>query len=347
MADKTRVAICGATGYTGFELIRLLLNHPNAEITSVTSRQSAGMKMSRVLHAVAGRCDLELEQIDPDVIAEKADVVFTALPHKEAMDTVAAFIERGKKVVDLSADFRLRDQSVYEEWYQAHSQPRLIEEAVYGLPELYREKIRGARLIANPGCYPTATVLAAAPLIKSGRAQLTHVIADCKSGASGAGRKATQALSFAEVNEGVKAYSVFAHRHTPEITQELSALAGKDVGVTFTPHLIPMQRGILSTVYLQLEKPMSTEALRDFYRDFYAGEPFVRVLPGTDVPRTRDVAGSNYCDLAPVAGPGGRVICLGAIDNLIKGASGAAVQNMNLMLGLEETAGLEGVAVVP
>ncbi|MCB0219164.1 MAG: N-acetyl-gamma-glutamyl-phosphate reductase, partial [Chrysiogenetes bacterium] len=268
-------------------------------------------------------------------------------PHKEAMQTVAAFLERGKKVVDLSADFRLRDQAVYEKWYQTHSNPELIPEAAYGLPELYREQIKSARLVANPGCYPTATVLAAAPLIKTGKAELTHIIADAKSGASGAGRKGDLALSFAEVNEGVKAYGVFSHRHTPEIAQELSALAGTPVSVTFTPHLIPMQRGILSTVYLQLKNPMSTEELRALYNDFYKGEPFVRVLPGTDVPRTQDVAGSNYCDVAPVAGPDGRVICLGAIDNLIKGASGAAVQNMNLVLGLPETTGLKGVAVVP
>lgn len=347
MSAKTRVAICGATGYTGFELVRLLLGHPNVEITSVTSRQNAGTKLSDVLRSVAGRCDLVLEQIDADEISKKADFVFTALPHGEAAETVAAFLKRGKKVVDLSADFRIRDVATFEKWYGKHPHPELIKEAVYGLPEFYRERIKSARLIANPGCYPTATVLAAAPLLKTGNAILKGIIADAKSGVSGAGRKGDLALSFAEVNEGVKAYGVFSHRHTPEIAQEMTELAGAPAGVTFTPHLIPMQRGILSTVYLQLKEEKTTEELRKLYEDFYKKEPFVRVLPGKEVPRTQDVAGSNYCDVAPVAGPEGQVICLGAIDNLVKGASGAAVQNMNLMLGYPETMALEGVAVVP
>jgi len=347
MAKKLKVAVCGATGYTGFELVRLLLNHPHVEIAALTSQQSAGKKMSEVLRSVAGRCDLVLEKLDPAAIAKKAEFAFLALPHGEAAESAASFLEAGLKVCDLSADFRIHDRKVYEKAYEQHKAPQYLKEAVYGLPELHREKIKKARLVANPGCYPTATTLALAPLLKHKKISLDGLVADAKSGVSGAGRKADLAYSFAEVESGVKAYALFTHRHTPEIEQELSECAGASVRITFSPHLIPMNRGILSTVYARALDGATTEDLNTLYRRSYEAEPFVRVLPPGALPRTQDVAGSNYCDLAPVGAGDGRVICVSVIDNLVKGASGQAVQNMNLMMGFAETAGLEGLAVVP
>lgn len=347
MSEKTRVAILGATGYTGFELVRLLLGHPKAEITAVTSRQSAGKNLSEVMASARGRCDLVLEEIEPGRLAGRADFAFIALPHAEAMAVVPALLEAGLKVVDLSADFRLRNRDTYEKWYTTHQAPGLLREAVYGLPELHREKIRDARFVANPGCYPTATILAFAPLLASKKVSLEGLIADAKSGASGAGRKAELALNYSEVAGGIKAYNVFKHRHTPEIEQELSAIAETEVQVTFTPHLIPMPRGILSTVYARSTEKLSTADLVNLYREFYRDEPFVRVIGDGTLPRTVDVAGSNYCDLAPIGDGEGRIVCLSAIDNLVKGASGQAIHNMNLMLGYPESTGLEGIAVVP
>ncbi|MEW6777386.1 MAG: N-acetyl-gamma-glutamyl-phosphate reductase [Bdellovibrionota bacterium] len=347
MSEKLRIAVCGATGYTGFELVRLLLNHPKVELAALTSQQSAGKKMSEVLRSVAGRCEIVLEKLDPKALAKKADFAFLALPHGEAAETAAALLEAGLKVVDLSADFRIHDLAVYEKTYEHHKAPNYLKEAVYGLPELHREKIKKARLVANPGCYPTATILALAPLLKNGAVSHDGLIADAKSGVSGAGRKADLAFSFSEVENGIKAYGVFTHRHTPEIEQELSGAAGAPIKITFTPHLIPMNRGILSTVYARAKNGLSTADLSALYRRFYEGEPFVRVLPEGVPPRTQDVAGSNYCDVSPIGAGDGRVICLSAIDNLVKGASGQAMQNMNLMMGYPETAGLEGFAAVP
>lgn len=344
-----KVAIVGASGYTGLELIRLLHCHPEVVVSCVTSEQSAGKRISEVFPTLRGRCDLVLENLEPVRIAEKADIIFTALPHKAAMEVVPTFLKLGKQVVDLSADYRLSDPDVYGEWYEPHMNPALLKKAVYGLPEIRRNKIKGAKLVANPGCYPTSIILALAPLLKKGLIDPQNIIADSASGVTGAGRSAKVDSLYCEVNEGFKAYGVGGvHRHTPEIEQELSLLAGADLKVTFTPHLVPMDRGILSTVYASALKELTTADLHKLYADFYKGEPFVRVLPQGSLPSTAFVRGSNFCDIAPVVDKRtGRIIVVSAIDNLVKGASGQAVQNMNIVCGFPETMGLEGLALFP
>jgi len=343
-----RVAIVGASGYTGVELYRLLVNHPAVEVTCVTSRQNAGESFAEVFPSLAGRVDLVCDPVDGAIVAEKADFVFTALPHQTAMEVVPGLLAAGKKVVDLSADYRLRDAAVYEAWYQPHTSPELLAEAVYGLPELYREQARGARLVANPGCYPTSVALALAPLLKNGLVDPASLIIDSKSGTSGAGRSAKVDSLYCEVNEGFKAYGVGKHRHTPEIEQTLSELAGLPVTVNFTPHLLPVNRGILSTCYANLKGRADTAELVALFADHYRREPFVRVHPQGSLPNVAFVRGSNYCDLGVVADPRtNRVIVVSAIDNLVKGAAGQAVQNMNLMLGLDEDAGLRVVPLFP
>ncbi|MEJ2201964.1 MAG: N-acetyl-gamma-glutamyl-phosphate reductase [Desulfuromonadaceae bacterium] len=343
-----RVAIVGASGYTGVELYRLLVNHPAVEITCVTSRQNAGEPFAEVFPSLRGRTDLICDPVEHEVIAAKADFVFTALPHQTAMEFIPGLLAAGKKVVDLSADYRLRDAGVYEAWYQAHTSPELLSEAVYGLPELYREAIPAARLVANPGCYPTSVALALAPLLANNLVDPTSLIIDSKSGTSGAGRSAKVDSLFCEVNEGFKAYGVGRHRHTPEIEQTLSDLAKTAVTVNFTPHLLPIDRGILSTCYANLREFMNTGELLELYHRHYGGEPFVRVCPENRLPNVAFVRGSNYCDLGLVSDPRtGRVIVVSAIDNLVKGAAGQAIQNMNLMLGLKEEAGLEVVPLFP
>jgi N-acetyl-gamma-glutamyl-phosphate reductase len=343
------VAIVGASGYTGLELIRILYRHPEVAVTCLTSEQSAGKRISEVFPTLRERCNLVLENLEPVRVAEKADIIFTALPHKAAMEVVPTFLKLGKQVIDLSADYRLADPEVYGAWYEPHLNPALLKKAVYGLPEIRRAKIRGAKLVANPGCYPTSIILGLAPLLKKGLIDPDDIIADSASGVSGAGRSAKVDSLYCEVNDGFKAYAVGGvHRHTPEIEQELSLLAGKSLKITFTPHLVPMDRGILSTVYATPVKGISTEKLVKLYREFYAGEPFVRVLPQGSLPSTAFVAGSNFCDIAPlVDARTGRIIIVSAIDNLVKGASGQAVQNMNLVCGLPETMGLEGLALFP
>jgi N-acetyl-gamma-glutamyl-phosphate reductase len=264
------------------------------------------------------------------------------------MEVVPDFLAAGKKVVDLSADYRLRNTSVYEHWYQEHTSPHLLVEAVYGLPEIYRNQIKDARLTANPGCYPTSVALALAPLLRTGMIVLSTLVVDSKSGTSGAGRSAKVESLFCEVNEGFKAYGVGAHRHTPEIEQTLSDLAGEDVVISFTPHLLPVNRGILSTCYATLSKPVSTSELVSVFRDAYGQEPFVRVHAEGSLPNVAYVRGSNFCDLGVVSDPRtGRVIVVSTIDNLVKGAAGQAVQNMNIMLGMEETTGLTALPVFP
>lgn len=343
-----KVAIVGASGYTGVELIRLLDAHPGVEISCVTSRQNAGEEISSVFPSLLDRVPLVCDEVEADLIVKKADFVFTALPHKTAMGVVPDLLAAGKKVVDLSADYRLRDKSVYERWYQEHTSPHLLNEAVYGLPELYRDRIKGARLAANPGCYPTSVALALAPLIRRGMIELSTLVVDSKSGTSGAGRSANVGSLFCEVNEGFKAYGVGAHRHTPEIEQTLSDLAGEDVVISFTPHLLPVNRGILSTCYATLKEGASTSELITNFRDHYRGETFVRVHAEGRLPNIAHVRGSNFCDLGVVSDPRtGRVIVVSVIDNLVKGAAGQAVQNMNLMLGMEETAGLTALPVFP
>ncbi|HXV20419.1 MAG TPA: N-acetyl-gamma-glutamyl-phosphate reductase [Desulfuromonadales bacterium] len=343
-----KVAVVGASGYTGVELIRLLLAHPGVDITCVTSRQNAGENIAAVFPSLLGRIDLVCDPVDPALIAAKADFVFTALPHQSAMAVVPELLAAGRKVVDLSADYRLREVSVYEAWYARHTSADLLAEAVYGLPEFYRTQVAGARLVANPGCYPTSVALALAPLLRAGLIDPATLIIDSKSGTSGAGRSAKVDALFCEVNEGFKAYGVASHRHTPEIEQTLTDLAGESVVVNFTPHLLPVNRGILSTCYAALRTEMSTQELVEIFQQHYAGEYFVRVHPAGSLPNVAFVRGSNFCDLGVVGDPRtGRVIVVSTIDNLVKGAAGQAVQNMNLMLGFEENAGLTALAVFP
>jgi len=344
-----KVAIVGASGYTGVELIRLLLNHPQVEITCVTSEQSAGKRISDVFPSLRSRCDLVLENIEPVRVSQQADFIFTALPHKAAMEVVPTFLELGRPVVDLSADYRLHDAAEYACWYEPHLSPQLLSEAVYGLPELHRQEVAGARLVANPGCYPTSILLALAPLLRQGLVDPASIIVDAKSGVSGAGRSAKVESLFCEVNDGFRAYGVGGvHRHIPEIEQELSLLAGQEVTISFTPHLVPMDRGILSTIYAQPTREVTSAELLEVLRTAYAGEPFVRILREGEFPATQYVRGGNFCDVGlTVDRRTGRVIVVSAIDNLVKGAAGQAVQNMNLMRGFAETTGLTGVAICP
>ena len=345
---KSKVAVIGASGYAGLELVRLLARHPGCELVALTSLEYPGRAFDQVFPALAGLVQLPFSDSGPEAIAAAAEVVFTAVPHQAAMGMIPGYLEQGCKVVDLSADFRFPDAGVYEKWYQEHTAPELLAETVYGLPELYRDKVRRARLVGNPGCYPTCVILGLAPLAQAGLLQPGSVIADCKSGASGAGRQALLGITFCEVNDGFRAYKVLEHRHTPEMEQELSALAQTPIKVTFTPHLVPMSRGILGTLYAGLTELRSEEELRELYHQFYQGHPFVRLHPPGRLPDTRDVRGSNFCDLALKVDPESkRVIVISVIDNLTKGAAGQAVQNFNLMLGLPETLGLDVVPFVP
>jgi N-acetyl-gamma-glutamyl-phosphate reductase len=345
---KTRVAIVGASGYTGVELIRLLLDHPQVEISCVTSRQYAGQSIAEVFPSLAGRCELNCSPMEVAAIAGLAEVAFTAVPHKTAMEIVPQLLEAGLKVIDLSADYRLRDQQVYQQWYQEHTSPELLTEAVYGLPELYRGQISASRLVANPGCYPTSVALALYPLLRQGIIDPATLIIDSKSGTSGAGRSEKLGSLYCEVNEGFKAYGVANHRHTPEIEQTLSQVAGQPVQVSFTPHLLPVNRGILSTCYATLKQAQSTAQLSELYQQTYAGEIFVRVCRADSLPNIAYVKGTNFCDVGLVSDQRtGRVIVVSAIDNLVKGAAGQAVQNLNLIQGWEETTGLLGVAAFP
>ncbi|RLA86692.1 MAG: N-acetyl-gamma-glutamyl-phosphate reductase [Deltaproteobacteria bacterium] len=343
-----KVAVVGASGYTGLELLRLLARHPEVEIVAVTSREYVGKPLTSVFPALAQIVAIDFTAPDPESIASQADFIFTALPHKAAMGVIPAFMQAGCQVVDLSADFRFQDQNIYEQWYQPHSAPELLSQAVYGLPELYREAIRGARLVGNPGCYPISVILGLAPLLKADLLDPETIIADCKSGVSGAGRGVALASLFCEVNEGFRAYKVAEHRHTPEIEQELSRVAGYPVRVTFTPHLVPMSRGILATLYGHWHHPVTESELYQLYRDFYQGHPFIRLCRPGSLPNTAFVKGTNFCDLGlRVDSRTGRVIAVSAIDNLTRGASGQAVHNMNLMQGWPETLGLEVVPLVP
>jgi N-acetyl-gamma-glutamyl-phosphate reductase len=343
-----RVAVVGATGYTGAELLRILLGHPQVRISALTSQKYEGQPIDRVFPALRGQIDLACEGLDFDRIAEKADFAFTAVPHKTAMAVVPELYRRGKRVVDLSADFRFRDPRTYERWYQPHGCEALLREAVYGLPELYREAIERARIVGNPGCYPTGAILAVAPLVQANLADLSQIVIDAKSGASGAGRDLTLATLYCEVNEGLKAYKVLEHRHGPEIEEELSLLAKWPAKVLFVPHLVPMDRGILTTVYVRLSRKQDTADLLDLYARFYEGTYFIRLCSRGEYPNVSDVRGSNFCDIGlKVADDGQRAVIVSAIDNLVKGASGQAVQNMNLMWGFSESEGLRGTALFP
>ncbi len=339
-----KVAILGGSGYAGAELARMLLVHPHVELTAITSERLAGTLISDTFLNFRNT-DLRFEPMNLKAIEVKADLFFLCLPHKASQEAVAHFHAAGKKVIDLSADYRLKNAGVYEKWYQTpHMYKPLLKKAVYGLPELHRAKIKKASIIANPGCYPTTAILGLSPIIGQDIVDRDSVIIDSKSGTSGAGRTPAQPFMFCEVNESVKAYAISVHRHTPEIEQELSGVAGKKLNVIFTPHLIPMDRGILSTIYIRLKKSISLSKVQKMYRDFYRDEPFVRVLNNGVYPMTKAVKGSNYCDISVFldkrSGKGVTLIIVSAIDNLIKGASGAAVQNMNIMYGFDETSGL-------
>ena len=343
-----RVGIVGASGYTGAELVRILANHPAVEITFATSRQYAGKPLAQVFPHLAGRTSLVCRDLAVEECAAMADVVFTAVPHQTAMALVPKLLAAGRKVVDLSADFRIHDAAVYEAWYQPHTAPELLASAVYGLPELHRAAIKATNLVANPGCYPTSVILGLAPLLKAGLIDPATLVVDSKSGTSGAGRGAAVGTLYCEVTEGFRAYKVAEHRHTPEIEQELSKLAGQPVVISFTPHLVPMSRGLLSTIYAKTTKTLSQTELDGLYQEFYRNELFVRPVPPGALPATQYVRGSNYCDLAARFDQRtGRVIVLAAIDNLVKGAAGQAVQNMNLICGLPEGQGLEAVPFFP
>lgn len=345
--ESLSVAVLGATGYAGVELLRILIRHPRVKLTAVTSQQYAGKRASDVYPSLAGRCDLILEELRVDKVASRSELAFAALPHETSMDVVAGLLERKKRVIDLSADFRLHDPEAYQRWYRPHKVPRLLREAVYGLTEIHRKAIEKARLVANPGCYPTGAVLGLAPLFSEKLVRETVVI-DAKSGVTGAGRSSSVELSFSEVNENFKAYNVGVHRHMPEIEQELGELGGAAVSVLFAPHLVPMNRGILSTMYVELKKTPEENGLMKLYRNFYRDEPFIHILPAGTFPQTKDVRGSNDCAIGfRYDSRTERLVVITAIDNLVKGAAGQAVQNMNLMYGWPETEGLEGTALVP
>ncbi len=338
-----RVGVLGATGYAGAELVRLLSSHKNTEITMLASKSFAGQKMSDVYPSMVGVCDIVLEESDVDKAAEKCDVVFTALPHGVSHEVISALYAKGLKVIDLSGDFRYNDIKVYEEWYKVeHACPELLKESVYGLCELHRDEIKKARLIGNPGCYTTCSILGLAPLLAKGLVETKNIIIDAKSGVTGAGRGLALDYHFCECTESMKAYKVATHRHTSEIEQELSLLAGEDIKLSFTPHLVPMKRGIFATEYANLKKTATTEELIAIYKEFYKDEPFVRIYEN-GLPESNHVAGSNFVDIGLTVDKRlGRVIVISAIDNLVKGAAGQAVQNMNLLFGLPETEGLSG-----
>jgi N-acetyl-gamma-glutamyl-phosphate reductase len=344
-----KAAVFGATGYGGIELIRLLAGHPDVELAYLASTSAAGNLVSEVFPHLAGCVDLALQAPSIDEATERADVAFFCLQPGEATAMIRAALDAGLPVLDFSADFRLKDLAAYEGFYGAHKAADLIPRAVYGLPELHREEIRATDLVAVPGCYPTGAVLALAPLVKNEMVSLESLTIDAKSGVSGAGRsKMTLTTHFSERNESMTAYGLPAHRHRPEIEQELGLLAGTDLTVCFVPHLIPITRGILTTAYADLIEGASGEALTELYRDFYAGEPFVRVMPAGQIPTTKQVWGSNFCDIGvAVDERNWRAVVVSAIDNLVKGLAGGAVQCMNLMCGLDETAGLQAPGMWP
>lgn len=340
-----KVGIVGGTGYTGIELLRILARHPQAELVAITSRKEAGTPVAELFPSLRGAVALAYSDPAKSGLAQ-CDVVFFATPNTVAMGEAKALVEAGVRVVDLSADFRIKNPAEWEKWYKVkHAAPGLLAQAVYGLPEVNRAKIKGARLVANPGCYPTAVQLGLLPLAKAGAVDLDHLIADAKSGVSGAGKKSEEHLLFSEASDNFKAYGMSGHRHWPEIRQELDAAAGRSVGLTFVPHLVPMIRGIHATLYARITADIEFQRL---YEDRYRGEPFVDVLPSGSEPDTRSVRGTNTCRIA-IHRPHGAdmLVVISVIDNLAKGASGQAVQNMNIMFGFEETMGLSQLAVVP
>lgn len=345
--DKKKVAVLGASGYTGSELIRFLLIHPKAEVAHLTAEKHAGKKISQVFPHLTGFLDLELKSLKPKSIPNDIDVIFAALPHGTSAQVIKELYERDVKIIDLGADFRISNKN-YKKWYGQHPCPDLIKKAVYGITELNREKVKKAKLVANPGCYPTSAILGLAPILKNDIADESSIIVDSKSGVTGAGRSPSLDYHFSEVNEGLKAYKVGEHRHMPEIQEALSNYSGLKVNISFTPHLIPMDRGILSTIYVNLKSKTTTKKLIDLYQKHYENERFVRICEEKVYPSTNQVRGSNYCDIGiKVNSSNNTAVIVSVIDNLVKGASGQAVQNMNVMLGFDENMGLETTPVFP
>lgn len=351
MSHLIKAGLVGVTGYTGMELARLMIHHSSMELVRVTSRAEAGKTLADI-YPFLNRLplgNLVITQPDPKDLAEECDVVFLAVPHKTAMKIAASLLDEGVKVVDLSADFRINDKATYEKWYDVkHTRSELLGEAVYGLPELYLDDIMGARLIANPGCYPTSAILGLAPAMAGGFTETDNIVIDAKSGASGAGRGAKVGSLFCEVADSFRAYSLPHHRHAPEIEQEVSKLAETDITLSFNTHLLPIDRGILSTIYTKLTTDMTLDEVHQAYSDFYADKPFVRVLPKGQLPETRFVRGTIFCDIGVVVDERtGRLIILSAIDNLCRGASGQALMNANLICGLDMDEGLPMAPMMP
>lgn len=337
-----RVGVIGATGYTGEELVRILSRHSGVRVTYVSGKEDRGEKIQDIFPYLKNKLDLKCNALSIEDAIKKTDLVFLSLPHTLSMQSAPVFLKAGKKLIDISADYRLQDVKVYEKFYKTpHKDISNLKTAVYGLPELNRAKIKTAKLVANPGCYPTGSILGIAPGLKSGVFDIDSIQIDAKSGVTGTGRKAEKTLHFSEVNESVKAYRLFEHQHVPEIDQALSKVSKKKIGVVFVPHLIPINRGILTTIYVKLAKKMNTESLLKIYKKFYAGEKFVKVYDAGLLPEIKNVVNTNFCDIGlRVNEEKNLAVIVTAIDNLGKGAAGQAVQNMNIMCGFEETTGL-------
>ena len=338
---KIKVGIVGATGYAGAELVRLITSHPKAEVVAISSVSFEGQKLSDVYPSYKFLNDMVCE--NQEAVVEKSDIIFAALPHGLSQELGAECIKKGKAFIDLGADFRLESEEEYKEWYQGTFLDKdLHKEAVYGLPEFFRDKIKGKRIVANPGCYTTCSPLAIAPAVVNGLVEMKGIICDCKSGVTGAGRKPTQGSHFPELNEGFHAYKVASHRHTPEIEQTLSKLSGQDVTITFVPHLLPVNRGILATVYADIKEGVTFEQIRKAYEDFYKDEYFVRLLDDGQCADIHNVRYSNFCDISiHFDKRANKLVACGAIDNMVKGAAGQAIQNMNIIFGLDEKTGLD------
>jgi N-acetyl-gamma-glutamyl-phosphate reductase len=353
--EKIKVSIVGATGYTGKELVKILMNHPKVELVYLTSSTYTGKNIAEIFPEFLSKLDKKLTNLDSELISQNSDLVFTALPHTVSMDVVPEFLKEGVKVVDLSADYRIKDPVVYKEWYKKeHSKisENLLDEAVYGLPEIYLDKIKDALLVANPGCYPTSIILGVAPLLKFKLVDPEDIIIDSKSGATGAGRKLSLGIHFSECNENFKAYKVVKHNHIPEVEQELTSIyfggdgnkqtqQGTEIKICFTPHLLPINKGILSTCYLNLNGPKEEDEILKVYQKFYENAPFVRIFEPPNLPEIKFVTGTNYCDIGfSIDERVGKIKVISTIDNLLKGAAGQAVQNMNIMSGFPETEGI-------
>lgn len=347
--QKIKVAIVGSTGYAGQELVRLLLQHPNVELKYATSKSYEGQKFSNIYENYFDLTNIECSADEVEKLAEEVDVIFIALPHGIASGKITSEILAKTKVIDLGADFRLNDIDLYESWYNTeHNNEKCLSQAIYGLCEWNREKIKNSNLIANPGCFTTCSILSLAPLLKDNLIDENSIIIDAKSGVTGAGRALNIGVHFSECNESVKAYKVAAHRHTPEIEQELSIISGKEITLSFTPHLIPMNRGILATCYAKLNKKHSYEEIRASYERYYQDEYFIRLLPKGKFPETRWIKGSNFVDIGfAIDERTNRIITIGALDNLIKGAAGQAIQNMNILFSFDESTGINQIPIFP